>query len=224
MMSPAMVLNYVVAHTRLDAIAIADHDTQDGWRRARDFMARPENDHLTSVDLIPAVEISSRDGHIIGLYVDGPIPKGLDAAETVAAIHERGGLALSPHPYAWLPNLKAFEGVGSLFLKIPFDAVETRNSTPTELFNNLRVARANRRRSHPLAEYGGSDARLLWARGRTWTAYAGRGAAALRSAIVARTTRAGGLVWGPISLAHYYRDRARWKRFCQDNKVRIDEM
>jgi predicted metal-dependent phosphoesterase TrpH len=224
MMSPAMVLNYVAAQTRLDAIAIADHDTHDGWRRAREFKERPENDHLAGVDLIPAVEVSSKDGHIIALFVDRTVPKGLSATETVQAIHEAGGLALSPHPYAWLPNLKQFEGVGSQFQTTPFDGVETRNSTPTETFNNLRVTWANRRLPKPLAEYGGSDAHFLWAIGRTWTTYDGIGAAALRKALLERKTRAGGLVWGPLSLLQYYRDRARWRRFCEEHGVPLDDL
>lgn len=111
MMSPAMVLNYVSIHTRLDTLAITDHNTLDGWERAREFKERPGNDHL-DFDLIPGIEVSSADGHVIGLWIERMIPKGLSAAETVQAIHEQGGVALSPHPYAWLPGLKEFAGVG----------------------------------------------------------------------------------------------------------------
>ena len=57
MMSAAMVLNYVAVHTQLDVLAITDHNTLDGWLRARDFKARPENEHLADLDLVPGSEI-----------------------------------------------------------------------------------------------------------------------------------------------------------------------
>src|SRR3954454_8676790 len=169
MMSAAMVLNYVSMATPLDTLAITDHNTMDGYLRARDFQA--QYPHLQEITLIPAIEISSRVGHIIGLWVERVIPRDLSAEETIAAIHEQGGLALAPHPFAWLPGLAEFAGVASRFLELPFDAVETRNSTPSALLNNHRTTRANRAHVTPLAEYGGSDAHFLWAIGRTWTEY-----------------------------------------------------
>ena len=224
MMSAAMVLNYVAVNTQLDVLAITDHNTLDGWLRARDFKSRPDNDHLADLDLIPGIEISSRDGHIIGLWVEKMIPRDMSAADTIAAIHEQGGLALSPHPYAWLPGLKEFAGVGGLFTELPFDAVELRNSTPTETFNNYRTAFTNRRRANPIAEYGGSDAHFLWAISRTWTEFPGRGGAVLRRALEKKETRANGLTWGPISLLNYYQDRTRWRKFCSENNVRLHDL
>jgi len=224
MMSAAMVLNYVAVNTKLDVLAITDHNTLDGWRRARDFKAAPGNDHLVDLDLVPGIEVSSLDGHIIGLWVETMIPRDMSAAETVAAIHEQGGLALAPHPYAWLPGLREFAGVGSKFLTLPLDAVELRNSTPTEIFNNYRTGWMNRRRSNPIAEYGGSDAHFLWAISRTWTEFPGRGALALRTALERKQTRAKGLTWGPISLWHYYRDKTRWRKFCSKHNVRLHDL
>ena len=62
MMSPAMLLNYVSVHTRLDLIAITDHNTLEGYYRAREFHDRRENDHLHGIELIPGIEVSSRPG------------------------------------------------------------------------------------------------------------------------------------------------------------------
>ncbi len=219
-----MVLNFVSVATPLDTIAITDHNTMDGWERARDFATRPENDHLHELELIPGIEVSSRDGHIIGLWIERPIPRDLDAAETVAAIHEQGGIALAPHPFAWLPGLPEFAGVGRKFLEIAFDAVETRNSTPTELLNNHRTTRVNRTHSHPRSEYGGSDAHFLWAIGRTWTEYPGRGAGDLRTALCNGHSQANGLPWGPLSLLTYCRDRLRWFLFCRRHGVRLHDL
>ncbi len=224
MMSPAMLLNYVAALTSLDLVVITDHNTQDGYLRAREFHDRPENDHLHDLTLIPGIEVSSREGHILGLNVTGVIPRDLSAAETVAAIHEAGGLACAPHPYAWLPGLQDFAGVADRFLTLPFDAVETRNSTPTEMFHNPRVVRRNRRRQPPIAEYGGSDSHFLWAIGRTWTEYEGRGWEALAQSIRERRTRARGLTWGPVSLLRYFLDKRRWRSFCAEHGVRLHDL
>jgi predicted metal-dependent phosphoesterase TrpH len=221
MMSAAMVLNYVSLATPLDTLAITDHNTMDGYERAREFQSRYE--HLQDITLIPAIEVSSRAGHIIGLWVERVIPRDLSAEETIAAIHEQGGLALAAHPFAWLPGLAEFTGVARRFLDLPFDAVETRNSTPTELLNNHRTTRANRAHTQPLAECGGSDAHFLWAIGRTWTEYPGRGASALREAIATRRTEAKGLPWGPLDLLHYFRDRFRWTRFCRHHGVNLHD-
>jgi len=224
MMSPAMLLNYVSVHTRLDLIAITDHNTLDGYFRAREFHDRRENDHLHAIELIPGIEVSSRDGHVLGINLTRLIPRGLSAAETVAAIHEAGGLAFAPHPYAKLPGLKDFAGVRGRFLQLPFDAVETRNSTPTELFNNPLVSFKNRRRQPPLAEYGGSDSHFLWAIGRTWTEYEGRGWKDFAESIRTRHTRACGMTWGPVSLWHYFRDRRRWRQFCKEHRVKLQDL
>ncbi len=219
-----MVLNYVSINTDLDTLAITDHNTMEGWERAREFKARPENDHLLDLDLIPGVEVSSTEGHIIALYVRKLIPRDLSPEETIAAIHEQGGLALAAHPFAWLPGLQEFTGVGRRFVELPFDAVEVRNSTPTEYFNNRRTMRLNRRQPKPKAEYGGSDAHFLWAIARTWTEFPGRGATDLKRALKDHSTRAGGMTWGPMSLMHYYRDRFRWARFCKEHQVRLHDL
>jgi predicted metal-dependent phosphoesterase TrpH len=224
MMSPAMLLNYVSVNTPLDVIAITDHNTMDGFNRALEFQQRPANDHLHAFEIIPGIEISSRDGHIIGLFVRNVIPRDLSAEETIAAIHEQGGLALAPHPFAWLPGMKEFGGVRYGIVNQAFDAVEVRNSTPTEFFNNWRTQFVNRRRAKCRAEYGGSDAHFLWAVGRTSTHYPGRGVTDLRRALSERTTCAHGVTWGPLSLANYYRDRARWKGFCLQHKVQLHDL
>jgi len=224
MMSPAMLLNYVSVCTDLDLIAITDHNTLDGWQRAREFQLRPENDHLHGLELVPGMEISSRHGHILGIGITRPVAATMSAVETVTAIHEQGGLALAPHPLAWVPGLKDFAGVGKRLMELPFDGIETRNSTVTEFWNNWRVSRLNRRLTRPLAEYGGSDAHFLWAVGRTWTEYPGHGFAALRQALQQKTTRAGGMTWGPVSLLRYFHDRHRWKKFCRHHKVQLADV
>jgi len=57
----------------LDAIAITDHDTVDGARYALQCD--------TTVTVIPGIEISTRQGHLLALGVTDPIPAGRDFLE-----------------------------------------------------------------------------------------------------------------------------------------------
>ncbi|HLE75655.1 MAG TPA: PHP domain-containing protein, partial [Candidatus Bathyarchaeia archaeon] len=65
----------------LTAVAVTDHDRVDGAIK----IAR-ETDFL----IIPGIEVSSRNGHIVALNVQEPVPRGLSADETVDRIHEAG--------------------------------------------------------------------------------------------------------------------------------------
>jgi predicted metal-dependent phosphoesterase TrpH len=71
------VLNYVSMATSLDTLAITDHNTMEGYERAREFQVRYP--HLQELTLMPAIEVSSRAGHIIGLWVERMIPRDLSA-------------------------------------------------------------------------------------------------------------------------------------------------
>ena len=48
----------------------------------------------------PRTEVSSREGHIGGLFIMKEIPKDLSAAKTVDLIHKAGGMAVAHHPYS----------------------------------------------------------------------------------------------------------------------------
>ena len=98
----------------LTAVAVTDHDRIDGALK----IAR-ETDFL----IIPGIEVSSRNGHIVGLNVQEPIPKGLSPDETVDRIHGAGGVAVACHPFA------LFKGSLGKHANAKFDAVETINSS-----------------------------------------------------------------------------------------------
>jgi predicted metal-dependent phosphoesterase TrpH len=98
----------------LTAVAVTDHDRVDGALK----IAR-ETDFL----IIPGIEVSSRNGHIVGLNVQEPIPKGLSSDETVDRIHAAGGVAVACHPFAF------FKGSLGNHANANFDAVETINSS-----------------------------------------------------------------------------------------------
>lgn len=49
--------------------------------------------------IIVGEEVSTTDGHLIGLFLKEVIPKGLSAIATATAIREQNGLVYVPHPF-----------------------------------------------------------------------------------------------------------------------------
>jgi predicted metal-dependent phosphoesterase TrpH len=89
--SPAAVAR-TAAGRGLTYLAITDHDRLDGAFAARD--AAPE-----SLTVLVGQEIRTREGDLIGLFLDTPIARDLPAAEAVAAVRAQGGLVGIPHPF-----------------------------------------------------------------------------------------------------------------------------
>jgi len=109
----------------LTAVAVTDHDRVDGALK----IAR-ETDFL----IIPGIEVSSRNGHVVGLNLQEPVPKGLSVDETVDRIHEAGGLAVACHPFA------LFKGSLGKHASGKFDAVETVNASAVPFNRSVRKA------------------------------------------------------------------------------------
>jgi len=187
----------VVEHARelgdLHAIAITDHDTIEGALRAADYGSRYRRPHV-----IVGEEVSSRDGHIVGLFLHKRVRPGMSAAATLHAIHDQGGLAFAAHPF-WRTEgsrrRRSVHGVGWLAAELEFDGIEIENATPGFYLFNQLAARLNVGvRKSPL---GNSDAHILDAVGRAYTTFPGTTPRALREAIE-----------GGLTLAHRERYRA----------------
>jgi predicted metal-dependent phosphoesterase TrpH len=141
--SPAEIVEY--AKGRLDGVAITDHNTIDGSLEALKYAG-------ANFTVIPGVEVSSNEGHILALGVNELIQRDLSAQETVERIHALGGLAVAAHPYDTFRS-----GVGDLILELPFDAVEVVNG---HTFGNRRdPVRVCSEAGLPMV--GGSDAHSL---------------------------------------------------------------
>jgi len=229
-LSPQALVNAVLLHqlqTRqepiLRVIAITDHDTLAGAWTAITYQ---QSLHCEAdLEIIPAAEVSSADGHIVALNIKKEVPKGLSAAATIDAIHAQGGLAIAAHPYAYLLFIKELKGIKGLIadpvVGRAVDAVEVCNANATEALNNHFTRWVNRRHLRR-PEVGGSDCHFLSATARAATSFPGFTAADLLQAIREGTTRAVGAVYGPFSLYEYMRDRLAWKQFCgQDPIVRV---
>lgn len=206
LLEPEEAVNYAVANTPLRLIAITDHNTLDGARHAYDYW-HLHRDAFGQLEVIIGEEISSRDGHILGLFLQDAVPPHLSAEETIRAIHEQGGVAIAAHPFTHLLSaITDLHGVGRKIAELPLDGVEVRNSVPTELYANLITQSYNAAHCRH-AEVGGSDCHYLPMIGRTYTRFEGSAPSDLHSALLSRRTRAGGSVNGPLTVARFVRDQ-----------------
>jgi len=128
---------------RLDAVAITDHSTSEGWREALE--AGKRNNLL----VIPGIEIETSEGHLIGLNLNEQIPDNLSVEETADRIREQGGFSVAPHPY----DLRG-EGIRDSFVKA--DAVEVFNSLNIDRISNGIADKKARNSGKPMVV--GSDA------------------------------------------------------------------
>jgi predicted metal-dependent phosphoesterase TrpH len=129
----------------LDAIAITDHDTVEGALYA--LRCR------TPLIIIPGIEVSTRQGHLIALGITEPIPKGMDFLETAAYARRLGAVVVLPHPYhQWRHGaaLKVRTAVQAV------DAVEVFNSRYIIGSANRKATKKAARLGKP--QVGGSDA------------------------------------------------------------------
>ena len=109
-----MSLSEIVALARergLNGVAICDHD------RVLDEV--PEFDDFL---VIPATEVSTERGHLLGLFVREPI-ETRKFSESVTAIHAQGGLAVIAHPFEHSTDANRLDDVMSRL-----DGVEIWNS------------------------------------------------------------------------------------------------
>lgn len=109
-----MSLSEIVALARergLNGVAICDHD--------RVLESVPEYDDLL---VIPATEVSTERGHLLGLFVTKPI-ETRQFSEAVTAIHAQGGLAVIAHPFEHSTDANRLDDVMSRL-----DGVEMWNS------------------------------------------------------------------------------------------------
>ena len=127
----------------LDGIALTDHDTMKGIPIARRYI----KDKKLDLILIPGVEVSTSEGHLLVLGVEEPPQKGMSPEETIVRAHALGGIADVPHPYH--PFRHALGRIPDA------DAVEVYNSKHLFGLANARARFEARRRRIPMV--AGSD-------------------------------------------------------------------
>jgi predicted metal-dependent phosphoesterase TrpH len=126
----------------LSGIAITDHDTcaaheyllENGLER---LDGQPVQDFL----VVPGVEVSTADGHLLCIGTTLPVMRGEPAAVVVRAIEDRGGVAIPSHPYDhWRAGIRE-EILDTLDLK----AIEVFNAAARREYNEKALAYATER-------------------------------------------------------------------------------
>jgi len=87
----------------INIIAVTDHDNIIGSLRTIELAKRK---YKNKILVIPGVEISSKDGHILAYNIYEDIPKNLSAIKTIKLIKEKGGVAVAAHPFNMKFSLK----------------------------------------------------------------------------------------------------------------------
>jgi hypothetical protein len=179
------IMDYVQERTDLSVIAITDHNTIEGARFAKAL------EEMYDFEVIVGEEVSSKSGHIIGLFLEEPIPAGLSVAETLGRIHDQDGIAVFPHPFSNRGVFGPFGRAGFLdtINEFAFHALEVYNSIPYLVWAN-RVAAKMFTGGQGIAATGGSDAHVLQGIGTGYTVFRGTTAEDLRASINSLETRA----------------------------------
>jgi predicted metal-dependent phosphoesterase TrpH len=134
----------------LDGLAITDHNV----------LAVDSSDEVV---FLPGIEISTRDGHIIGLGLSETIPRGLSADETLRRIKELHGVSIIPHPYDLLRSSVRPHNLG-----VRPDAIEVINSS--SFLHSITWKRARKfaeKENYPMT--AGSDSHIPETIGRAYT-------------------------------------------------------
>ncbi len=131
----------------LDGFALTDHDTIRGHKIAKREAKK------FGLEFIPGIEVSSNEGHILGLGVQELVKKG-PAAEVIEQIRDQGGVAIAAHPYDIIRS-----GVGDLVRKLKFDYIETFNARTLTPWINKKAKKVAEELK--LKETAGSDAHML---------------------------------------------------------------
>ncbi len=146
-----------ITETGLDVVCVTDHNTIEGGLRLREI--------ADGFRVIVGEEILSRDGEIIGLFLERDVPPRLSAEETVARIREQGGVVSIPHPFSRnrLNHIRraALDRIGA-----SVDAIEIFNAREAFSADNLRAARYAG--DHGIAGAVGSDAHRPAEVGAAW--------------------------------------------------------
>jgi predicted metal-dependent phosphoesterase TrpH len=84
----------------LHGFAITDHNTCDAYHYMVDQgLARRDGEPVDDFLVVPGVEVSTDEGHMLCIGAVLPDMRGRPAAEVADAIRAAGGLAIPAHPY-----------------------------------------------------------------------------------------------------------------------------
>lgn len=186
--SVQQIFDFVENYTDLDIIAITDHDDIRGAMQALELAER----RSYRFKVVPGNEITTRNGHLLALFVTREFPMLKSLESSMEAVHEAGGIAIAPHPLSWLTtSIREKQLLAVHAGKYPFHGIETFNPSYAGRVSHTRVKELNRTILH-LPEFGGSDAHALSMVGKGFTLFPGSTVEDLMQAVKEKRTEAGG--------------------------------
>jgi predicted metal-dependent phosphoesterase TrpH len=211
------ILAHVAAVGQLDIIAITDHERIDAALAAR-HMAE---DLGLGFQVIVGEEVTTRGGHLLGLFLERPVPALKPLRWSIEAIHDQGGFAIPAHPLVpfWLcAQASMLRGLlESDHPAVRPDTIETFNPTALgRVRHRAVVAFAD---EHGLARVGNSDAHVAAAIGQGSTSFPGRTPEDLRRAIETRETRHHGSFHGSVGQIGVYGRQLR--KYSRDARAEL---
>jgi len=197
------ILEHVQYNTNLDVIAITDHDVIESSLRARDLWQKGNY----RFDFVVGEEVSTKEGHLLGLFIEKRIPTGLSIERSIDLIHEQGGLAVIAHPLHRLFRHSCQRDVMDRIhasKDVWLDGIETWNASFCGIYGN-QVAMQTNRAVYRLPELGNSDAHTLNAIGFGVTWFEGKNALDVRKTIENGLSAPGGKLWEMQDYVHWVR-------------------
>lgn len=128
----------------LAGIVITDHNTCDAHAYCRkQGLANEAGTPIDGFLIVPGVEVSTAEGHLLCIGVTLPDMMGRPALEVEAAIHERGGVAVPAHPYdRWRAGIRE-------------DVLDRMRTPLIEVFNAAVTSRGYNQQARAYAERRG---------------------------------------------------------------------
>jgi len=135
------IVAQIVKARGLDGIAVTEHDVASSF----------ESDEIL---VVPGIEVSSRQGHILALGPCEAVPKGLSAERAIELLRAQGCVIVVPHPYD-----RSSPSIDPLHLGVSVDAIETVNSSSIPFESSKRKAE-NAAKVLSLSMVAGSDSHI----------------------------------------------------------------
>ena len=214
----AEILDHVELYTDLDVIAIADHERIEAAVECR----RLARERGSRVEVVVAEEVTTRSGHLLGVFLQARLKRGLRVETTVAEIHEQGGLAIVPHPFSAFTLGMRRNAIMRVHLStdplVYWDALEGYNPSTAGRYGRAATIRLAAELGLPLV--GNSDGHTPDTIGDGRTHFPGSTAEDYRRAVLEGTSTGSCLDWGFAREVLIYgrqvrkqvRDVSRWGR------------
>jgi predicted metal-dependent phosphoesterase TrpH len=179
----------------LNGFALTDHNSVAGHVELAQWQEK-----LPEFLLVPGVEVSTVEGHLLAYGVAEVPPPHRSVAETIAWVQSHGGVPVLSHPFRFS------HGVGrAIAERASVAAIEAVNAHNSPRANRRAAELAARRR---LGTTGGSDVHELTDLGRAFTEFA-EGTITIEAVLGA--LRSGAVKAGGESLPFSGRARTEWR-------------